>query len=80
VAVGLASRIKNAWALLPAFVGAVMVGALDELLQRSQPHRAADWVDFLADVTGAALGCLALVVLAELRDRLVKHPLSEGMD
>lgn len=80
LALGLASRLKNAWVLLPAFVGTVLVGALDELQQLGQPNRSADWVDFAADVTGAALGCLALVLLAELRDRLVKHPLNDDMD
>lgn len=79
LAAGLASRLRGAWALLPAFAGAVLAGALDEWLQTGQPNRTADWADMVANVTGAALGCLALVVLAELRDRLIRHPLSDDM-
>lgn len=80
LALGLASRLRSAWALVSAFVGAVVLGALDEWQQMVQPNRTADWADFAADVTGAALGCLLLVMLAELRDRLVKHGLSDDMD
>ena len=80
LAVGLASRLRGAWAVLLAFAGAVLVGALDEWLQTGQPNRTADWADFAANVTGAALGCLALVLLAERRDRRVRHPLNDDMD
>ena len=73
VALGLASRLRGGWALLVAAAGTLLVGALDELLQNGQPNRTADWLDFVADLAGAALGCLTLVVLAELRDRLVGH-------
>lgn len=79
LAMGLASRLRGAWALLPAFAGAVLVGALDEWWQGYQPNRSADWLDFAADVTGAALGCLALVMLARLRDRLVKRAEHDDM-
>lgn len=80
MAVGVASRLRSSWALLPAFTGAVLVGSLDEWLQMGQPNRTADWVDLLANVTGAALGCLLLVMLTELRDRVVKHPQTDVMD
>lgn len=80
LALGVASRLRSAWALLPAFVGAGVVGVLDEWQQMVQPNRTADWADFAANLTGAALGCLLLVMLTELRDRLVKHGLSEDMD
>lgn len=79
LALGMASRLRGAWALLPAFAGAVLVGALDEWWQQYQPNRSADWLDFAANVTGAVLGCLALVMLAWLRDRLVKQAEHDDM-
>ena len=39
---------------------AVSVGGVDEILQLFQPGRNADPLDFLADVSGALVGCAAL--------------------
>lgn len=77
VALGLASRLRGGGALAVAAAGTLLLGALDELLQRGQPNRSADWLDFAADLAGAGLGCLVLLVLAELRDRLVVHVAQE---
>lgn len=75
---GLASRLSNAWALLPAFVVAVLVGSLDEWQQIGQPNRTADWADWTANIIGAAWGCLLLMALQGLRDRLLEfHPEQE---
>ena len=41
---------------------AVSVGGVDEILQLFQPGRNADPLDFLADVSGALVGCAALWV------------------
>lgn len=69
MALGLASRLRGAGALWLAFVGAVLMGALDEYLQIARPGRSADWADLTANITGAALGCGVLWMMAKGRDR-----------
>ena len=54
--------------LIPVFVGASVFGGLIELIQPSF-GRSADMQDWIADVTGVALG----IVLALLYRRLRKH-------
>lgn len=73
VSIGMASRLRGGGALLAGFAGAVLVGAVDEWNQMQLPGRAAEWGDLLADASGAALGCAALVVLARLRNRRAVH-------
>lgn len=78
VALGLACRLRNGWALAVAAAGSMLLGALDEWLQHTQPNRTADGLDLLANLAGAGLGCLVLVLLAELQDRLVLHAAQKG--
>jgi len=52
---------KRGWRLLMCCVlGALAVGAMDELNQLRLPGRSADWNDLAADVTGGLLGAFLL--------------------
>lgn len=51
-----------AWAV-SAFLYATAIGGLMELIQNQTSYRSGDWIDFLADIFGAALGTLICLPL-----------------
>jgi VanZ family protein len=61
----LAMRWRGAW-LLPVLI-ALMLGAADELRQRSVPGRSAEVADWIADVAGAAAGVLIALRIGRRR-------------
>ena len=62
-----------AWPLLAG----MLIGALDELHQRSVPGRSADWRDFLADAAGCAI---ALWLTQRLLERRAARAVAAGPD
>lgn len=56
VTLGIASGMRGWRVFVLAFVGALLVGLLDEWHQVFLPGRQAGWDDFLADAIGGAIG------------------------
>eukprot|EP01030_Chromulinospumella_sphaerica_P025676 gene25676-25836_t len=61
-AIGFASRRHGPSAMLIGFVGALLVGGLDEFSQMRLPGRTAELNDLVADAVGAALGTVVLAI------------------
>ena len=59
LAVGLV-RVPRGLLLLLAFLGALAIGAADELHQATLPGRQAGWDDLVADAVGALIGVWGL--------------------
>lgn len=72
-AIGFASRQRGVWAIVIGFLGAVLVGAVDEWNQMSLAGRSADIDDLVADAVGAALGTTVLAVRVYLRQWAAAH-------
>ena len=54
---------------LAAVSGSVALGGLLELVQSALPYRSADWLDWLADAVGAAVGALLSVLASRWLSR-----------
>ncbi|MBX3128829.1 MAG: VanZ family protein [Polyangiaceae bacterium] len=52
----LSTTLTNERVAVLAFATASALGGLLELYQMALPHRSAEWLDWVADVAGAALG------------------------
>lgn len=72
-AIGFASRRRGPSAMLIGFVGALLVGVLDEMSQMQLPGRAAEFDDLVADAVGAALGTVVLAVRIQVRAWVAEH-------
>lgn len=72
-AIGFASRRHGTSAMLIGFVGALLVGVLDEVAQMRLPGRTAELDDLVADAVGAALGTVVLAVRIQVRAWVAAH-------
>ncbi|WP_332748481.1 VanZ family protein [Hydrogenophaga sp.] len=72
-AIGFASRRQGASAMLIGFVGALLVGGLDEFSQMHLPGRTAEFDDLVADAVGAGLGTVVLAVRIQVRAWVAAH-------
>ncbi len=72
-AIGFASRRQGPSAMLIGFVGALLVGLLDEFSQMHLPGRTAEFDDLVADAVGAALGTVVLAVRIQVRAWVAAH-------
>ena len=72
-AIGFASRRHGPSAMLIGFVGALLVGGLDEFSQMHLPGRTAEVDDLVADAVGAALGTVVLAVRIQVRAWVAAH-------
>ncbi|WP_332740956.1 VanZ family protein [Hydrogenophaga sp.] len=72
-AIGFASRRQGASAMLIGFVGALLVGGLDEFSQMHLPGRTAEFDDLVADAVGAGLGTIVLAVRIQVRAWVAAH-------
>lgn len=72
-AIGFASRRQGPSAMLIGFLGALLVGALDEFSQMHLPGRTAEFDDLVADAVGAALGTVVLAVRIQVRAWVAAH-------
>ncbi len=72
-AIGFASGRRGVSAMAFGFVGALLVGVLDEASQMRLPGRSADIDDLVADAVGAALGTTVLAVRIRLREWVASH-------
>jgi hypothetical protein len=71
--IGFASRRRGPSAMVIGFVGALLVGMLDEFSQIYLPGRSADIDDLVADAVGAALGTVVLAVRIQVRVWVAAH-------
>jgi VanZ like family len=72
-AIGFASRRHGPSAMLIGFVGALLVGGLDEFSQMHLPGRTAELDDLVADAVGAALGTVVLAIRIQVRAWVAAH-------
>lgn len=72
-AIGFASRRHGPSAMLIGFVGALLVGGLDEFGQMHLPGRTAELDDLVADAVGAALGTVVLAIRIQVREWVAAH-------
>jgi hypothetical protein len=76
-AIGFASGRHGASALVLGFVGAMLVGLVDEASQLRLPGRSAEVDDLVADAVGAALGVSVLAVRIRVREWMAAHTVSQ---
>lgn len=73
MAMGFVSGLRGWRMLLLSFLGAVVVGALDEWHQMYLPGRSAGLDDLAADAVGAALGAAALLQRERFQSWFLSH-------